>query len=70
MTALKVQTSESGRDDDWKDAGTLGDFTKDRVQTLDTSAARPSANYVRILNTKKNEFLHLNSIVVYGDYAS
>ena len=69
LSGLRVQVSESGRDDDWKDVGQPAGQVPDRVTRFDLQAEMPRARYVRILRPGKN-FMHLNGIYVYGKQSS
>lgn len=69
LSGLRVQVSESGRDDDWKDVGQPAGKVPDRVTRFDLQAEMPRARYVRILRPGKN-FMHLNGIYVYGKQSS
>lgn len=71
LNGMQVQVSETGRDDDWHNAGTnLGEPT-DRIIKVDVSEASPKAKFIRILrDTDVGEFFHLNGIYVYGKQAS
>lgn len=68
LNGMKVQVSETGKDDDWKDAGvftkTGGREFRAEVQGL------PTAKYVRILRPGGPEFFHLSGIFVYGEQAA
>lgn len=66
---MKVQISESGKDNDWHDAAQLGQCTQ-RVQRVDLTASRPLAKFVRILRPGGPEFFHLTGIFVYGKPAA
>ncbi len=66
---MKVQVSETGKDDDWQDVAQLGEC-KQRVLQVDLSSARPRAKYVRIVRVGGPEFFHLNAIYIYGEQAA
>ena len=66
---MKVQVSETGRDDDWHDVAQLG-ACKQKVLQVDLSAAQPLAKFVRILRPGGPDFFHLRGIFVYGKPAA
>lgn len=66
---MKVQVSETGKDDDWHDVADLGPF-KNRLITIDLTSTLPLAKYVRIVRQKGPDFFHLNGIFVYGNQAA
>lgn len=66
---MKVQISETGKDDDWQDVAELGEC-KQRVMAVDLGGARPRAKYVRIMRVGGPEFFHLNGIYIYGEPAA
>lgn len=68
MTNMKLQYSETGKDDDWHD---VADFQrKGRQYRADATEKRPTAKYVRVLRQGGPEFFHLFGIFVYGDPAA
>ncbi len=67
---MKVQYSESGRDDDWHDAGAMPNPTGQRVNRLDLQGRKLRARYIRILRPGGPQLFHLNAIFVYGTPAS
>ena len=68
LNGMKVQVSETGKDDDWKD---VGEFTKagGREYRAEVSGL-PTAKYIRILRPGGPEFFHLSGIYVYGEQAA
>ncbi len=70
LPGMKVQYSESGRDDDWQDAGAMPNPTGQRVNRLDLQEKKPRARYIRILRPGGPEFFHLFGIYVYGKPAA
>ena len=66
---MKVQVSETGKDNDWHDVAQLGPC-KQRVIQVDLSDKKPRAKYVRIVRTGGPDFFHLNAIYVYGEQAA
>ncbi len=66
---MKIQVSESGRDNDWHDVAQLGQCTQ-RVLRADLNTSRPLAKFVRILRPGGPEFFHLLGIYVYGKPAA
>lgn len=69
LEGMKVQISETAKDDDWHDVGT---FTKSggREFRAEVSAGRRAAKYVRILRPGGPDFFHLSGIFVYGEQAA
>ncbi len=70
LTNMKVQYSESGRDDDWHDAGALPNPTGQRVNRLDLREDKLRARYIRILRPGGPQLFHLFGIYVYGKPAA
>ena len=66
---MKVQVSETGKDNDWQDVAQLGPC-KQRVIQVDLGDKKPRAKYVRIVRTGGPDFFHLNAIYVYGEQAA
>ena len=66
---MKIQVSETGEDNDWKDVAELGKCNK-QVQRVDLGATRPLAKYVRILRSGGPDFFHLRGIYIYGKPAA
>ena len=67
---LRIQVSDSGRDDDWHDAGPVIENTGNYINTFDLQKERPKALYVRILRPGGPEFFHANGIYIYGEPAA
>ena len=65
---LKVQVSETGRDDDWKDVGVLSKVGGQELRAEVTGM--PTAKYVRILRPGGPDFFYLFGIYVYGEQAA
>ena len=66
---MKIQISETGEDNDWKDVATLGPC-KQQVIRVDLNTSRPLAKYVRILRPGGPDFFHLRGIFIYGKPAA
>lgn len=66
---MKIQVSQTGKDDDWTDVAQLGPC-KQRVHAVDLGNTLPLAKYVRILRPGGPEFFHLNAVFVYGNPAA
>ena len=67
---VRVQVSDTGRDDDWHDAGPVIENTGNYIITFDLQKERPKALYVRVLRPGGPEFFHANGIYVYGEPAA
>ncbi len=67
---MKVQYSETGKDDDWHDAGAMPKPVGQRVNRLDLQNTKPRARFIRIVRPGGPELFHLNAILVYGQPAS
>lgn len=67
---VRVQVSDSGRDDDWHDVGSVVENTGNYIITFDLQKERPKALYVRVLRPGGPEFFHANGIYVYGEPAA
>ncbi|MBE6419808.1 MAG: hypothetical protein E7031_06705 [Akkermansiaceae bacterium] len=67
---LRVQVSDTGRDDDWHDVGPVIENTGNYVITFDLQKERPKALYVRVLRPGGPEFFHANGIYIYGEPAA
>ncbi len=70
LTGLKVQYSETGRDDDWHEAGAMPNPTGQNVNRLDLQELRPRARFIRIVRPGGPEVFQLNGIFVYGKPAA
>ncbi len=67
---MKVQYSETGRDDDWHEAGAFPAPSTREINRLDLQESRPRARFIRIMRGGAAEVFHLNGIFVYGEPAS
>ncbi len=67
---MKVQFSESGKDDDWHDAGAFPAPSAKAVNRLDLQESKPRARFIRIMRGGSKDFFHLNAIYVYGEHAA
>ncbi len=67
---LKVQVSDTGRDDDWHDVGQPIPSTGNYINNFDLQNERPKALYVRVLRPGGPQFFHANGIYVYGEPAA
>ena len=67
---LRVQVSDTGRDDDWHDVGSPIEQTGNYINRFDLQNERPKALYVRVLRGGGPEFFHANGIYVYGEPAA
>lgn len=68
LNGMKVQISNTGKDDDWHDVGTFSKVggREFRAEVSDRRAAK----YVRILRPGGPDFFHLSGIFVYGEQAA
>ena len=67
---LRIQVSDTGRDDDWHDVGTPITNTGNYINRFDLQKERPKALYVRVLRSGGPEFFHAIGIYVYGEPAA
>lgn len=67
---LKVQVSDTGRDDDWHDVGAPIPNTQNYVNTFDLQNERPKALYVRVQRPGGPEVFHANGMYVFGEPAA
>ncbi len=67
---MKVQYSETGRDDDWHEAGAFPAPSTKVINRLDLRESKPRARFIRIMRGGGKDFFHLNAIYVYGEQAS
>ncbi len=67
---IKVQVSDTGRDDDWHDVGQPIQNTGNYINTFDLQNERPKALYVRVLRPGGPEVFHANGIYVFGEPAA
>ncbi len=70
LNGMKVQYSETGRDDDWHEAGAFPQPSTHEVNRLDLGGSRPRARFIRIVRSGGPDVFHLNGIFVYGEQAS
>lgn len=68
LKGIRVQVSETGKDDDWHDVGKPIEKVEG-VMRFDLSAESPKALYVRIYRPDK-EFFHFQGLFVYGKPAA
>lgn len=68
LNGIRVQVSETGKDDDWHDVGKPIDKGA-AVMRFDLSAEAPKALYVRIFRPDK-EFFHFQGLYVFGTPAA
>lgn len=67
---LRVQVSDTGRADDWRDVGTPIERTGNYINRFDLQKERPKALYIRVLRPGGPEVFHANGIYVYGTPAA
>lgn len=67
---LKVQVSDTGRDDDWHDVGAPIPDSPNYIITFDLQKERPKALYVRVLRPGGPEVFHANGLYVFGEPAA
>lgn len=67
---VKVQVSDTGKDDDWHDVGAPIPATENYIISFDLQKERPKALYVRVLRPGGPEVFHANGIYVYGEPAA
>ncbi len=67
---VRVQVSDTGRDDDWHDVGQPIPNTENYIISFDLQKERPKALYVRVLRPGGPEVFHANGIYVYGEPAA
>jgi hypothetical protein len=67
---VKVQVSDTGRDDDWHDVGEPIPSTGNYIIRFNLEKERPKALYVRVLRPGGPEVFHANGIYVYGEPAA
>ena len=67
---VKVQVSDTGRDDDWHDVGAPIERTENYIIRFNLEKERPKALYVRVLRPGGPEVFHANGIYVYGEPAA
>ena len=67
---VRVQVSDTGRDDDWHDVGQPVENTGNYIISFDLQNERPKALYVRVLRPGGPEVFHANGIYVFGEPAA
>lgn len=67
---VKVQVSDTGRNDDWHDVGEPIPSTGNYIIRFNLEKERPKALYVRVLRPGGPEVFHANGIYVYGEPAA
>lgn len=67
---LRVQVSDTGRDDDWHDVGQPIPSTGNYINRFDLQQERPRALYVRVLRGGGPEYFHGVGLFVYGEPAA
>lgn len=70
LSHMKVQISETGKDDDWHDVAEDLGKCKDQVIRVDLLASNPLAKYVRIVRKGGPAPFHLIGIFIYGTPAA
>lgn len=69
MNNLRIQVSETGKDNDWQDVGRIQKCTAQPMR-IDLQDKLPRTKFVRIIREGGPEFFHLRGIYVYGNQAS
>lgn len=70
LDGLQVQISETGKDDDWHNAGSLTGKCTQRELRIDLTAEQPKALYVRVIRPGAQEVFHIDGIFVFGTPAA
>ncbi len=70
MNDLQIQVSETGKDDDWHNAGTPSGKCTQRLIRFDLTAENPKALYVRVIRPGATEVFHIDGIYVFGTPAA
>ena len=70
LNGLQIQVSETGKDDDWHNAGQLTGKCTQRIIRFDLGAEQPKALYVRVIRPGAHEVLHIDGLFVYGTPAA
>ena len=70
LNGLQLQVSETGKADDWHNAGQLTGRCTQREIRIDLGPEQPKALYVRIIRPGVQEVLHVDGIFVYGTPAA
>lgn len=67
---MKIQVSDTGRDDDWHDVGSPIPATGHYLNSFDLQKERPKALYLRVLRPGGPEVFHANGLYVFGEPAA
>ena len=70
LHGLQVQISETGKDDDWHNAGQLTGKCTQRLIRIDLTAEQPKALYVRIIRPDSQDVFHVDGLYVFGTPAA
>ena len=70
LNNVQIQVSETGKDDDWHNAGQLTGKCTQRVVRIDLTAEQPKALYVRVIRPGVQEVFNLDGFFVYGTPAA
>ena len=70
MNDLQIQVSETGKDDDWHNAGTPSGKCTQRLIRFDLTAENPKALHVRVIRPGATEVFHIDGIYVFGTPAA
>lgn len=70
LNGLQVQISETGKDDDWHNAGPLTGKCTQRIIRIDLTAEQPKALYVRVIRPDSQDVFHVDGFYVYGTPAA
>lgn len=70
LNNIQIQVSETGKDDDWHNAGQLTGPCKQRITRVDLQAEQPKALYVRVIRPDTQEVFHMDGLFVYGTPAA
>ena len=70
LNNLQIQVSETGKDDDWHNAGQLTGPCTQRHIRVDLQAEQPKALYLRVIRPEAQDVLHIDGLFVYGTPAA
>ena len=70
LNGLQVQVSETGKDGDWQNVGSLTGKCTARHIRIDLSAEMPKALYVRVIRPDVKEVFHIDGLFVFGTPAA
>lgn len=70
LNGLQVQISETGKDDDWHNAGQITGECKQRIIRIDLTSEQPKALYVRVIRPDAQEVFHVDGFFVFGNPAA